>query len=663
MNSFRLALRVLRVDRRTRTSALLTAGGIAVATTLALLLLGLPYATEARADRAAWQEPAGLTDVDPAAAPLLMTASTDVVDGTKIARVDFALTGDYSAVTLPPGVDRLPGPGEALLSPALAARADGLPGSQLGERFGTKVGLIGSDALRDPDQLVALVGHAPSDLTGTAVPASGFATEARYTDETLALLAGVGLVVLIVPSLVLIASAARLTASRREQRLSALRLAGATPRQIMAMVIAELTFPVVAGVALGLALGPPVRTLAAQVPWEGGTWFADDLAAPIGLTVAAAVGLPLLVLVAAAAGLRRVVATPLGAASGQRAKPVHWWRLAALPAAGLAFFAAVQGDAGSTTVLVALAAMIGSAAIVGPWLTAATGRFLMLRWRGPAGLLAGRRLESDPKSAYRASAGVVLAVFVGSMALTLLPTFESYDVSPPDGPFPGSTLTLHTDPKHADAAMSQANANLKRYGQNERAVRLAPGDALIDPAALPDGVRPLSSIVAVPTKADNHELVRTALVAAAAGARVDSAADYRDDDRQLLGDLRRVTLIGLAAAGLLAGCSVAITTAGSVMDRRRTFGALIAAGTPPPTLARMLRVEAALPAVIATLGAGAAGSLAGVGLYSLVSAPSDIVLSPWLAAPVVVGIAVALLAASTCGPMLRRVREEPLSDE
>lgn len=647
MNSFRLALRVLRVDRRTRTSALLTAGGIAVATTLALLLLGLPYATEARADRAAWQEPVGLTDVDPASAPLLMTASTDVFDGTKIARVDFALIGKYSTVTLPPGVDRLSGPGEALLSPALAARADGLPGSQLGERFGTKVGLIGSDALRHPDQLVALVGHTPEDLTGTALPASGFATEALYPDETLALLAGVGLVVLIVPSLVLIASAARLTASRREQRLSALRLAGATPRQIIAMVVAELFFPVVAGVALGLALGPPARMLAAQVPWEGGTWFADDLAPPVGLTVAAAIGLPLLVLVAAAAGLLRVVATPLGTASGQRAKPVHWWRLAALPAAGLAFFVAVQGHAGSTTVLVALAAMISSAAIVGPWLTAATGRFLMRRWRGPAGLLAGRRLESDPKAAYRASAGVVLAVFVGSMALTLLPSFESHDVSPPDGPFPNSTLTLHTDPERADAAVAQANANLKRYGRQERAVRLDE----------------ITVIVAMPTTADDRELVRTALVAAAAGARVDSAADYRDDDRNLLGDLRRVTLIGLAAAGLLAGCSVAITTAGSVMDRRRTFGALIAAGTPPPTLARMLRVEAALPAVIATLGAGVAGSLAGMGLYSLAAAPGDIVLSPWLAAPVVVGVAVALLAASTCGPMLRRVREEPLSDE
>ena len=49
---------------------------------------------------------------------------------------------------------------------------------------------------------------------------------------------------------------------------------------------------------------------------------------------------------------------------------------------------------------------------------------------------------------------------------------------------------------------------------------------------------------------------------------------------EYLDDLRRVTVIGLIAAGVLAGCSAAVATAGSVMDRRRTFGALIAAGTP-----------------------------------------------------------------------------------
>jgi hypothetical protein len=39
------------------------------------------------------------------------------------------------------------------------------------------------------------------------------------------------------------------------------------------------------------------------------------------------------------------------------------------------------------------------------------------------------------------------------------------------------------------------------------------------------------------------------------------------------------------------------------------------------------------------------------------------VFSPWLAAPIVLGVLVALLAASVCSPALKRVRAEPLADE
>ena len=51
MNSFQLAFRVLRVDRGTQVSTTLTALGVAVATGLVLLLVSLPFATQARPGR------------------------------------------------------------------------------------------------------------------------------------------------------------------------------------------------------------------------------------------------------------------------------------------------------------------------------------------------------------------------------------------------------------------------------------------------------------------------------------------------------------------------------------------------------------------------------------------------------------------------------------
>ncbi|PXY31607.1 FtsX-like permease family protein [Prauserella muralis] len=741
MSSVRLALRVLRVDGRTRTSAILTGLGVAVATALVLLLVGLPFATEARGERSMWQEPSYSSGED-GPATLLLTSSEDYADGSKVERVDVAPLTDPRAIDLPPGIDRLPGPGETLLSPELARLVDGTPGSQLGDRFGEVVGVLGEDALQYPDQLVALVGHTPQTITPGALRQDGFAVGGAEQDPLLQLLAGVGVVVLLVPSLVLVASAARLTAARRERRLAALRLAGATPRQVVEMVAAETAIAAVGGAAIGFAVSPVLHSLAAHVPWNGGTWQPGDFTLPLAVSLPITVAMPVLVLLAAVLALRRVVSTPLGAAGSHARKPLHWWRLLALPLAGLAFTLAVTADEPTMmTVLGGLLLIVASAALVGPWVTSAVGGIFVRIWRRPAMLLAGRRLRDDPRGAYRASAGVVLAVFTGSMALTLLPTFESMAGS--SSPYRDSVLYVPgLDAAEARQIAERADADLARYGQRERTAQVGevylsrgpdsgesamvldcasagtllrldmdgacagqpgvyaeypmnlngvhvsaiwnePGPALaadtpvrpiratdadvssvpvIDPAVLPSGFEPQAVTVAVAATEANREVVRTALAGAAGGVQVESREMRLADQQTQLEDLRRVTVIGLIAAGALSGCSAAIATAGSVMDRRRTFGALLAAGTPVRVLARALRTEAAMPAMVATVGAGAVGVLVGMGLFSLVD-DGSVVLSPWILAPVVLGVGVALLAASVCRPALNRVRAEPLADE
>ncbi|GLY36313.1 hypothetical protein Amsp01_023370 [Amycolatopsis sp. NBRC 101858] len=749
MNSLQIALRVLKVDRRTRTSAILTAIGVAVATGLVLLLATLPFATQHREQRALWQGEHYYSRGSDAPAKILFTSSKDYFDGRQIVRVDVALTGGTTpgAISLPAGVPQLPGPGETVVSPALGRLLQAHSADQLGDRFGKPVGALGDDGLRYPEQLVALVGHTPDAMPENAYPIAGFPAGKASADGLLMLLSWVGIIVLLVPSLVLVASSARLTAARRERRLAAIRLAGATPGQVTNMVGAETILSAGVGALLGLLLSPALHGLASFVPWAGGTWQASDFALPVGLTVFIAVAIPVLVVLAGILGLRRVLKNPLFATGGHTKKPLHWWRLLALPAAGLFFLVAVttaKDSGGITMVMAGLFLLVGSAAIVGPWVTSAVGGTFVRIWRRPSSLLAGRRLRDDPKSAYRASAGIVLAVFAGSMALTLLPTFES--MAGGGRSFQDSVLYVDTDAQHADKIVGQANASLQKYGQSEKAVAVgeiylakgegrdrslqrglvmscadavkltrfgitpemctggpaiygdsaldlaqykltgdydAPGatpksgtrmeavhfadsdlsgSLVIDPAALPDGITPKYVTVVAPTTDANREIVRTALAGPAAGAEIGSRDQYLVNQQTELGDLRRVTVIGLVAAGILAGCSAAVATAGSVMDRRRTFGALMAAGTPVRVLARALRMEAALPALVATIGAGIVGVLVGVGLFSMVD-ERGIVLSPWILAPVVLGVGVALLGASVCTPALKRVQAEPLADE
>ncbi|MEU4248575.1 ABC transporter permease [Amycolatopsis sp. NPDC026612] len=749
MNSLQIALRVLRVDRRTRTSAILTAIGVAVATGLVLLLATLPFATQNREQRALWQGDNFYSRGSDGPAKLLYSASKDYFDGQQIIRVDIALAPGATAasVALPPGVPQLPGPGETVVSPALGRLLQAHPAAQLGDRFGKPVGALGEDGLRFPEQLVALTGHTADAMPENSSQVAAFPGGKASPDPLLMLLSWVGIIVLLVPSLVLVASSARLTAARRERRLAAIRLAGATPGQVTNMVAAETTLSAGIGALLGLLISPALHGLASFVPWAGGTWLAADFALPTGLTVFIVVAIPVLVVLAGVLGLRRVLKTPLFATGGHTKKPLHWWRLLALPAAGTFFLVAVttsKESGGIGMVMAGLFLLVGSAAIVGPWVTSAVGGTFVRIWRRPSALLAGRRLRDDPKGAYRASAGIVLAVFAGSMALTLLPTFES--MAGGGRSFQDSVLYVDTDAQHAGKIVEQANASLQKYGQSEKAVavgevylvrgtapnryghralvmtcadavkltrfgltpenctggpgvfgdsavdlaqyKIAPawdgtavaaksgtrvetvkypdadlhGSFVIDPAALPEGTTPKDVTVVAPATDANREIVRTALAAPAAGEEVGSRDQYLFNQQTQLGDLRRVTVIGLLAAGILAGCSAAVATAGSVMDRRRTFGALMAAGTPVRVLSRALRMEAALPALVATIGAGIVGVLVGVGLYSMVDA-RGIVLSPWLLAPVVLGVGVALLGASVCTPALKRVQVEPLAEE
>ena len=405
---------------------------LAVATGTAILLFALSFrpALDDRAERSTWRSTILLSETGtPDGAALLMTTVRDAYQGEPVVRVLLAPL--VAAAPVPPGIDRLPAPGEAFVSPALAARIAAVPADQLGDRFGTVVGIIDDRALRSPQEMVAIIGETPSTMTALgAVPVQGFATHPStpWIPPIAVLMIVLAVVGALAPVAVFMSTATHLSAARREQRLAALRLVGATSMQVTRLAAIEAFLATIAGVAGGILLFFVTRPLVALVPLDEATWFPSSITPPIVPAVAMLAAIPVVGVFAAVIALRRVVVTPLGVQ--RRQTPPMPGPAGAIPLlvalAVLVGTLLIQGSRGTreTSTLVLLGAAFGGIvfgiALVGPWLTVLVGR--ALRWipAGASTLLASRRLTDDPRGSFGSIAGVIMAVFVASAFFTFM---------------------------------------------------------------------------------------------------------------------------------------------------------------------------------------------------------------------------------------------------
>jgi hypothetical protein len=346
----------------TRLVVLAIAVGLGVA--LLLTALAATNAVAAWSSRHAWQwtgtayVPAGPTA---GIAPLWWHPSGDTFDGQQITRFDVAATGASSPV--PPGIARDPAAGQYYASPALAALLRSTPADQLGDRYpGRLAGTIGDAALPSPSSLVLIVGRAPAQLAAmpnsvrvtsiaTAVPADTRRAvnpaglpysppNGEIPPSTSDLILSVVALAVLAPVLIFIATATRLSAARREQRFAAMRLVGATRKQISVLAAVESTVAATLGVALGFGIFFLLRVAVAGIPFIGEPFFPAELTLSPTDILLVAIGVPAAAAVAARLALRRVRISPLGVARRTTPKPPRAWRVLPLLAgfADLGYF-------------------------------------------------------------------------------------------------------------------------------------------------------------------------------------------------------------------------------------------------------------------------------------------------------------------------------------
>ena len=451
---------VLSGGREAITRLLVVAVAVGLGVGLLLTVVAATNAVTTWNNRHGWYW-TGTASVPPGPAtagtvPLWWHPGGDTFDGEQISRFDVAATGTSSPV--PPGIPRDPGPGQYYASPALAALLRSTPADELAGRYpGRLAGTIGDAALPSPDSLVIIIGHTPAQLAdtpgsvqvtsiATAVPGN-FADQgepqgaglhpARPGGEQDAIdfILSVVALAILAPVLIFIATATRLSAARREQRFAAMRLVGATRRQVSLLAATESTAAAVLGVAAGFGIFFLLRAPVAGIPFLGEPFFPADMSLSPPDILAVAIGVPVAAAVAARLALRRVHISPLGVARRATPRPPRAWRVLPLLAglAELGFFT-VHGLPASIggQVLVFMPGfllIIVGLVIAGPWLTMAAARVMARRTSRPGALIAARRLADDPRAAFRAVSGLVLALFITTVAVVAITTWNAKNLT------------------------------------------------------------------------------------------------------------------------------------------------------------------------------------------------------------------------------------------
>lgn len=434
---------------------LLTAVGLALATAMLLCAAVTLPALRAHDVRRGWMSTSAHNERpsqdEGTADPLLWRLTELRYDGRDMIRVDLAATGPNAPV--PPGLDAVPSAGQLAVSPALRRLLERTDPEELAERFpGEVTATIGQAALASPEDLVVFVGRSPDDLRPgqnrvSTVRSIETAPVTRTLTRAIRLTVAVGVVGLLAPVIVFVATATRLAAARRERRLAAMRLAGATPRQIGIVAAVEATAAAVAGTIAGFLVFLGVRPSLANLPLDGASFYPSDLRLPVASALAVLLGVPVIAAVTAVVSLHRARIEPLAAARhAPPAQPSPRSLLFVL--AGLVGLIAVQATmSGASDVAVAsavgaaLLAMVAGIVLSGAWLTSLVGRALARTGRRAPSLLAARRLQDNPKAAFRAIGGLVLAVFVGTVLSSLTASTLSDASGPSDDGLRTGVLT------------------------------------------------------------------------------------------------------------------------------------------------------------------------------------------------------------------------------
>lgn len=238
-------------------------------------------------------------------------------------------------------------------------------------------------------------------------------------------LAAIALVLLVVPLMTLGGAAARLSARRRDERLSTLRLLGVTPGGVSFATVVESALIAAIGAVGGILMYLALTPLVGLIPFRGSPLGVLAVILPAWQILAVFGGVILLAVLSAVVGLRRVNISPLGVrtrADVPRMGAIRAVAVVLVVAAGFALVKLLPMIAGAVYLIAGLAAVFGIVLavlnLIGPWVLSVRARRQLRKAETPERMLAARMVLDAPKAAWRQVSGIAMASFMAVFAGT-----------------------------------------------------------------------------------------------------------------------------------------------------------------------------------------------------------------------------------------------------
>jgi hypothetical protein len=451
VTEFLLGLRLLfGAGRGNRTRFLLMAAGGSIGVCCLALVLTVPAILHAHDGRTAARQP--VTSAGGPAGGTLVVQRSDAYGSRPFTRV-FIARGTKGTRSAPPGLPRLPGPGEVFVSPRVHDLLRTAPAVK-GLLPGHEEGIIAGAGLAHPDELYAYIGTTRDRIAHQGRTLKGFGydyapypavepstlTDVRFALATLVLL----------PLGIFLSVCARLSAASRMRRLASLRLLGLSVKGTQRVNAAETVIAALLGAVLGLGEYWVLNQVMSRTGLPALRWYPGDGALSASTVAVCLIGCPALAWFVGRKSAREAAANPLAVRRTALPRPPSkWGGLLLVAGLGIVSGFCVSGALGHPASSVGVNALlvVGGVVLTGIGLVLTLPLISYVLARRVAGStrsltlnLAMRRNEAEPGSTMRVVTGLVLLVYAASLAQGVLIQLEQ--VTRPSGPVQDYSLSL-----------------------------------------------------------------------------------------------------------------------------------------------------------------------------------------------------------------------------